>query len=78
MCCQGRFGVILVLGPANIYLAIRVAQGFGYLAFKTVGAAESLHSTLQCEEASGKLYCASPVKIRTHCREKGHQKFLEG
>lgn len=44
LCCQGRFGVMLCLGPANIYFAIRVAQGFGYLAFKTVGAAESLHS----------------------------------
>ena len=44
LCCQGRFGVMLFLGPPNIYFAIRVAQGFGYLAFKTVGAAESLHS----------------------------------
>ena len=46
LCYQGRFIVILVLGPGNIYLAIKVAQGFGYLAFRTVGAAESLHSML--------------------------------
>ena len=42
---QVRFGAILVLGPANIYLAIRVARDFGYLAFRTVGAAEAIHST---------------------------------
>lgn len=39
----GRFGAILGLGPPNIYLAFRVARDFGYLAFKTVGAAESIH-----------------------------------
>ena len=36
---------MLLLGPANIYFGIKVAQGFGYLAFKTIGAAEELHST---------------------------------
>ncbi|KAL9959551.1 hypothetical protein ACROYT_G032882 [Oculina patagonica] len=38
-----RFGVMICLGPANIYYGIKVAQDFGYLAFKTVGAAEELH-----------------------------------
>lgn len=38
-----RFGAIIGLGPPNIYFAIKVAQGFGYLAFRTVGAAESIH-----------------------------------
>lgn len=38
-----RFGAIIALGPPNIYFAVKVAQGFGYLAFKTVGAAESIH-----------------------------------
>jgi len=39
-----RFAAILCLGPANIYYGIKVAQGFGYLAFKTIGASEELHS----------------------------------
>ena len=43
---QVRFSVILCLGPANIYFCIKVAQGFGYLAFKTIGASEELHSML--------------------------------
>lgn len=38
-----RFGAILVLGPPNIYYGFRVARDFGFLAFKVVGASESLH-----------------------------------
>ncbi|CAH3112548.1 unnamed protein product [Pocillopora meandrina] len=38
-----RFGAILVLGPPNIYFGFRVALDFGFLAFKVVGASESLH-----------------------------------
>lgn len=40
---QGRFGAIICLGPPNIYFAIKVAQDFGYLAFRTVGASEAIH-----------------------------------
>lgn len=39
----GRFGAIICLGPPNIYFAIKVAQDFGYLAFRTVGASEGIH-----------------------------------
>ena len=40
---QGRFGAIIGLGLPNIYFAWRVARDFGYLAFKTVGAAVNIH-----------------------------------
>ena len=36
--------MIVALGPPNIYFGIMVARDFGYLAFKTVGAAMELHS----------------------------------
>jgi len=39
-----RFAAILLLGTLNIYFVIKVAKGFGYLAFKTIGASEQLHS----------------------------------
>ncbi|XP_068758727.1 uncharacterized protein [Montipora capricornis] len=39
----GRFGAIIGLGLPNIYFAWRVARDFGYLAFKTVGAAVNIH-----------------------------------
>ncbi|XP_020625617.1 uncharacterized protein LOC110063004 [Orbicella faveolata] len=38
-----RFAAIVFLGSINIYFVIKVAQGFGYLAFKTIGASEELH-----------------------------------
>ncbi|KAJ7331212.1 hypothetical protein OS493_019994 [Desmophyllum pertusum] len=38
-----RLVAMVLLGFPNMYFGIKVAQGFGYLAFKTVGAAEELH-----------------------------------
>lgn len=38
-----RFGAIIALGIPNIYFGIKVARDFGFLAFKVVGASESLH-----------------------------------
>ncbi|XP_015753758.1 PREDICTED: uncharacterized protein LOC107333455 [Acropora digitifera] len=51
---QGRFGAIICLGPPNIYFAIKVAQDFGYLAFRTVGASEAIHRMYRC---AGRFSC---------------------
>ncbi|KAK2571527.1 hypothetical protein P5673_004133 [Acropora cervicornis] len=50
----GRFGAIICLGPPNIYFAIKVAQDFGYLAFRTVGASEAIHRMYRC---AGRFSC---------------------
>ncbi|XP_032240747.1 uncharacterized protein LOC5515196 isoform X2 [Nematostella vectensis] len=37
-----RFGLLVFFGPSNVYYGYKVVKGFGYLEFKTVGAAVSL------------------------------------